>query len=115
VDLPTASFNAYYDGFCNSSLWPLHHYFPGAFRYDAAEFQAYLDVKSPLRTTAKKVDQKDDLIWIHDYQLIPLGRMLRDAGIANRIGFFLHIPYPNIAFLRLLPPYADLVRDLCRI
>ena len=114
VDLPTAGFEAYYDGFCNSSLWPLHHYFPGAFRYDAAEFQAYLDVNRYYAEVLSKLIEKDDLIWIHDYQLIPLGRMLRDAGIENRIGFFLHIPYPNIAVLRLLPPYADLVRDLCR-
>jgi trehalose 6-phosphate synthase len=114
VDLPTANFNAYYDGFCNSSLWPLHHYFPGAFRYDAAEFQAYLEVNRYYAQLLSKLIKKDDLIWIHDYQLIPLGRMLRDAGIENRIGFFLHIPYPNIAVLRLLPPYADLVRDLCR-
>jgi trehalose 6-phosphate synthase len=114
VDLPTSSFNAYYDGFCNSSLWPLHHYFPGAFRYDAAEFQAYLDVNRYFAQQLSKFIEKDDLIWIHDYQLIPLGRMLRDDGIENRIGFFLHIPYPNIAVLRLLPPYADLVRDLCR-
>ncbi len=114
VDLPAASFDAYYDGFCNSSLWPLHHYFPGAFRYDAAEYQAYLDVNLHYAQVLSKLIDKDDLIWIHDYQLIPLGRMLRDAGIENRIGFFLHIPYPSIAVLRLLPPYADLVRDMCR-
>jgi trehalose 6-phosphate synthase len=114
VDLPAASFDAYYDGFCNSSLWPLHHYFPGAFRYDAAEYQAYLDVNRYYAQVLSKLVNKDDLIWIHDYQLIPLGRMLRDAGIENRIGFFLHIPYPSIAVLRLLPPYADLVRDMCR-
>jgi trehalose 6-phosphate synthase len=114
VDLPAAGFDAYYDGFCNSSLWPLHHYFPGAFRYDAAEYQAYLDVNLYFAQVLGKLINKDDLIWIHDYQLIPLGRMLRDMGIENRIGFFLHIPYPGIAVLRLLPPYADLVRDLCR-
>jgi trehalose 6-phosphate synthase len=114
VDLPTASFDAYYDGFCNSSLWPVHHYFPGAFRYDASEFQAYLDVNRFYAQALSRLIKKGDLIWIHDYQLIPLGRMLREAGVENRIGFFLHIPYPNIAVLRLLPPYADLVRDLCR-
>ena len=114
VDLPAASFDAYYDGFCNSSLWPVHHYFPGAFRYDASEFQAYLDVNRFYAQALSKLIKKDDLIWVHDYQLIPLGRMLREAGALNRIGFFLHIPYPNIAVLRLLPPYADLVRDLCR-
>jgi trehalose-6-phosphate synthase len=114
VDLPTASFNAYYDGFCNSSLWPLHHYFPGAFRYDATEYDAYLAVNHHYASGLIEIVKNDDLVWIHDYQLIPLGRMLREAGIKARIGFFLHIPYPNIAVLRLLPPYEDLVRDMCQ-
>jgi len=113
VDLPAANFNAYYDGFCNSSLWPLHHYFPGAFRYDAAEYEAYLDVNEYFAQRLRELINDDDVIWIHDYQLMPLGRMLRHSGIRARIGFFLHIPYPNIAVLRLLPPYAELVRDLC--
>ena len=113
VDLPTANFNAYYDGFCNSSLWPLHHYFPGAFRYDEAEYEAYLAVNRHFAQILRGMIKDDDLIWIHDYQLMPLGRMLRDSGIRARIGFFLHIPYPNIAVLRLLPPYAELVEDLC--
>jgi trehalose 6-phosphate synthase len=113
VDLPTANFNAYYDGFCNSSLWPLHHYFPGAFRYDEAEYEAYLAVNRHFAQILRGVVKDGDLIWIHDYQLMPLGRMLRNLGIRARIGFFLHIPYPNIAVLRLLPPYAELVQDLC--
>jgi trehalose 6-phosphate synthase len=114
VDLPAATFNAYYDGFCNSSLWPLHHYFPGAFRYDAAEYDAYLAINHHYASGLMEIVKNDDLVWIHDYQLIPLGRMLRESGIKARIGFFLHIPYPNIAVLRLLPPYADLVRDMCQ-
>jgi trehalose 6-phosphate synthase len=58
--------------------------------------------------------REGDTVWIHDYQLIPLGGLLREAGVNVRIGFFLHIPYPNIAVLRLLPPYAELVRALCQ-
>src|SRR6185437_9898231 len=53
-------------------------------------------------------------IWVHDYHLMPLGGMLRQLGLTNRLGFFLHIPYPHIALLRALPVYAELVRDLCQ-
>lgn len=114
VDLPSAHFDAYYTGFCNGSLWPLHHYFPGTFRYDPAEFEAYLAVNRYFADALVKLIRDDDVIWVHDYQLIPLGRLLRQAGIKARIGYFLHIPYPNIAVLRLLPPYAELVRDMCQ-
>src|SRR5579863_1084412 len=112
IDLPTANFDAYYDGFCNGSLWPLHHYFPGAFRYDATEFDAYMTINRRFADALVKVVKEGDAVWIHDYQLIPLGALLRERGVKVRIGFFLHIPYPNIAVLRLLPTYAELVRDM---
>jgi trehalose 6-phosphate synthase len=114
VDLPSASFDGYYNGFCNGSLWPLHHYFPGTFRYDPQEFSAYMAVNRYFAEALVKLVQDGDMIWVHDYQLIPLGSLLRQAGIKARIGFFLHIPYPNIAVLRLLPTYAELVRDMCQ-
>jgi trehalose 6-phosphate synthase len=114
IDLPTASFDKYYNGFCNGSLWPLHHYFPGAFRYDAAEFDAYMAVNRDFANALVALIEDGDVIWVHDYQLIPLGSLLRQAGVKARIGFFLHIPYPNIAVLRLLPTYAELVRDMCQ-
>jgi len=113
VDLPSERFDAYYNGFCNSSLWPVHHYFTSTFRYDAAEYEAYLAVNRFYADSLCNVARRDDIIWIHDYQLMPLGRMLREAGLDNPIGFFLHIPFPNIAVFRLLPPYEQLVRDLC--
>ena len=113
VDLPADIFDAYYNGFCNSSLWPIHHYFTSTFRYDAAEYDAYLAVNRFYAEALRKVIRSDDLVWIHDYQLMPLGRMLRESGLENPIGFFLHIPFPNIAVFRLLPPYEQLVKDLC--
>ena len=114
VELPTAAFDLYYDGFCNSTLWPLHHYFVGAFRYDVREFEAYLDINSAFAKALKPLIEPDDTIWVHDYQLMPLAAQLRAQGVQERLGFFLHIPYPNIALLRVLPVYAELVRDLCQ-
>ncbi len=113
VDISSADFDAYYNGFCNSSLWPLHHYFTTTFRYGGAEYEAYRKVNRFFCEALGKLIRSDDTIWIHDYQLIPLGRMLREAGFQNPIGFFLHIPFPNVAVYRLLPPYAELTRDLC--
>jgi trehalose 6-phosphate synthase len=114
IDLPSVHFNGYYNGFCNSTLWPLHHYFPGAFRYDESEFEAYVAINRHFAEALLKIIQEGDVIWIHDYHLIPLGGLLRQAKVSSPIGFFLHIPYPNIAVLRLLPTYAELVRDLCQ-
>ncbi len=114
LDLPRAQFELFYNGFCNASLWPLHHYFPGAFRYDAREFEAYMAVNRVYAAALARLIQDGDTIWVHDYHLIPLGSLLRQLGVKAPIGFFLHIPYPNIALLRVLPVYAELVRDLCQ-
>jgi len=114
IELPTREFELYYNGFCNSTLWPLHHYFPGAFRYDAGEFDAYLAINRRFASALVKFIEPGDTIWIHDYQLMPLAAILRAQGVQARMGFFLHIPYPNIALLRVLPVYAELVRDLCQ-
>jgi trehalose 6-phosphate synthase len=55
--------------------------------------------------------EPDDVIWVHDYHLIPLAQKLHDAGVRHPLGFFLHIPFPNIEVLRVLPVYAELLRD----
>jgi trehalose 6-phosphate synthase len=114
IELPTKQFELYYNGFCNSTLWPLHHYFLGAFRYDAGEFDAYMDINRVFAAALVRLIEPDDTVWIHDYQLMPLAGLLRAQGVRARLGFFLHIPYPNIALLRVLPVYAELVRDLCQ-
>jgi trehalose 6-phosphate synthase len=114
IDLPREQFVLYYNGFCNSTLWPLHHYFPGTFRYDATEFEAYVSINRRFAAALMRLLEPDDTVWIHDYQLMPLGGLLRAQGVKVRLGFFLHIPYPSIALLRVLPVYAELVRDLCQ-
>jgi trehalose 6-phosphate synthase len=114
IELPREQFELYYNGFCNSTLWPLHHYFQGSFRYDAREFDAYMAINRLFAAAVQRQIAPDDLLWIHDYQLMPLAALLRAQGVQARMGFFLHIPYPNIALLRVLPVYAELVRDLCQ-
>ncbi len=114
IQMPREQFELYYNGFCNSTLWPLHHYFQGSFRYDAREFDAYMAINRVFAEAVQSQAAPGDAIWIHDYQLMPLAALLRAQGVQSRLGFFLHIPYPNIALLRVLPVYAELVRDLCQ-
>jgi trehalose 6-phosphate synthase len=73
-----------------------------------------MDINRAFASALMKQIAPGDLVWVHDYQLMPLGGLLRAQGVQARIGFFLHIPYPNIALLRVLPVFAELVRDLCQ-
>jgi trehalose 6-phosphate synthase len=112
IDLKKQEFDLYYNGYANEVLWPLFHYFQRSMRYAAEQRDAYESVN---RTFAQKLApllESDDVIWVHDYHLIPLGRRLRELGVRRPLGFFLHIPFPNIEMLRVLPGYAELLRDL---
>lgn len=114
VELPRAEFDAYYSGFCNGSLWPLCHYFPGRFRYDANEYAAYQAINRRIASVVARLGSISSPIWVHDYQMISVARYLRADGMNGPLGFFLHIPFPHIEVLRVLPVYAELVRDLCQ-
>jgi trehalose 6-phosphate synthase len=112
IDLKKDEFDLYYNGYANEVLWPLFHYFQRGMRYAPEQRDAYESVN---RTFAQKLApllEPDDVIWVHDYHLIPLGRRLRELGVRRPLGFFLHIPFPNIEMLRALPPYGELLRDL---
>jgi trehalose 6-phosphate synthase len=93
-------------------LWPLFHYFSKGMRYSNDQREAYESVNRTFAQRLQPLLQPRDLIWVHDYHLIPLGRRLRELGVQRPIGFFLHIPFPNIEMLRVLPCYAELLRDL---
>ena len=114
IDLKPQEFDGYYNGYCNSTLWPIFHYFPDRFTHEEAQFHAYHSVNAQFASQLAKLLRPDDAVWVHDYQLIPLGRYLRQQGFRGPIGFFLHIPFPHRQVLRVLPRYTDLVRDLCQ-
>ena len=93
----------YYLGFANSVLWPLCHR-----RVDLVELQPeyerdYLSVNRRLAAMILRILKPDDMLWIHDYHFLPLAQELRRLGVSNRIGFFLHIPFPSHADLSVLP------------
>jgi len=112
IPLPQALYQGYYGGFSNGTLWPLFHYFLAGFRYEDHEYAAYQGANGLYARMLAPLLRPADVIWVHDYHLIPLGEKLRSQGARQRIGFFLHIPFPHFEVLRALPTYAELVRAL---
>jgi trehalose 6-phosphate synthase len=112
LSVPAALFERYYNGFANGTLWPLFHYFLDRFQYSEAEYEAYLAVNELFASQLTPLLRNDDLIWVHDYQLLPLGSQLRHHGVRNPIGFFLHIPFPHFEVLRALPVYRSLLKTM---
>jgi trehalose 6-phosphate synthase/phosphatase len=93
----------YYNGFSNSTLWPLFHYFPSLTEFKKEYFDAYTTINQIFADKIIELYQPGDVIWVHDYQLMLLPQMLRDRLPDATIGFFLHIPFPSYEIIRLLP------------
>jgi trehalose 6-phosphate synthase/phosphatase len=103
VFLPEESMDRFYHGFCNKTIWPLFHYFPTLAHNEEAYWREYKDVNELYGEALLKVLRPDDLVWVHDYQLMLLPRMVRGRFPDMPIGFFLHIPFPSYELFRLLP------------
>ena len=113
IDLGAEDYDRFYVGFANSSLWPLLHFRLGLMRYRREDFEGYLVVNAAFAEALLPMLCPDDMIWVHDYHLIPLAAALRARGFGGRIGFFLHIPFVPASVLEALPPARDLLRALC--
>ena len=113
LDLSKEDHQEYYNGFANRVLWPILHY-----RVDLAEFSrrdlsGYLRVNDHFARELHDVLGPEDLVWVHDYHLMPLAKALRERRHKNRIGFFLHIPCPPPEMLTALPHHERLIPSLC--
>lgn len=113
IDLTRSDHDGYYSGLSNSALWPLFHYRLDLMNFTRRDFAAYLRVNGLLADALTPLLQPDDLVWVHDYHLIPMAKELRRAGAAHRIGFFLHTPFPSPGVLETLPEYVELLESLC--
>ena len=112
IDLESQDIDEYYNGFANRTLWPLFHY-----RLDLTEIArdfagGYARVNARFAETVSPLIEPEDLIWVHDYHLMPLGKGLRDRGFENRLGFFLHTPWPPASLMVSLPNHRDLVASM---
>ncbi|MCD6385005.1 bifunctional alpha,alpha-trehalose-phosphate synthase (UDP-forming)/trehalose-phosphatase [Candidatus Sumerlaeota bacterium] len=102
----------YYHGFSNRTIWPLFHYFTDYVVYDNELWESYVKINNEFCDTVVKIADEDDVIWVHDYHLMLLPRLLRERLPDIPIGFFLHIPFPSFEIFRLLPWRKELLKGL---
>jgi trehalose 6-phosphate synthase len=112
IDLEPQDIDEYYNGYANRTLWPLFHYRIDLAEYDRSFAGGYERVNERFAETVAPLIEPDDLVWIHDYHLIPLAAQLRERGLPNRMGFFLHIPFPPSRLLVSLPFHEGLVLSM---
>ncbi|ANU08224.1 alpha,alpha-trehalose-phosphate synthase (UDP-forming) [Paraurantiacibacter namhicola] len=112
MDLAKQDVDEYYNGYANSTLWPLFHYRIDLTEYDREFGKGYERTNERFAESVQPLIEPDDMVWVHDYHLIPLGERLRARGIRNKIGFFLHIPWPPTRLFVSLPFHERLVRTM---
>jgi trehalose 6-phosphate synthase/phosphatase len=103
IFLPEESMDRFYLGFCNKTLWPLFHYFPTLASYEEDHWQEYRHVNQVFGEAVVNALRPDDVLWIHDYHLMLLPKLVRERFPEMPIGFFLHIPFPSWEIFRMLP------------
>jgi trehalose 6-phosphate synthase len=102
----------YYRGFANEILWPLFHDLPGRCNFQPAYWGPFAQVNARFAATIERAWQAGDLVWVHDYHLMLVGRFLREGGFPGRTAFFLHIPFPPPDIFRKLPWRKPLLEAL---
>ncbi len=112
VPLSAGEVRRFYLGFANGTVWPLLHSFPTRMELDREDWVAYEHVNERFAHAADETAERDDLFWIHDYQLMRVAPHLRIARPGARIAFFLHVPFPPYDLFRVLPWDRDLLRGL---
>lgn len=112
IDLSAREIDEYYNGYANSTLWPLFHYRLDLTEYERETGKGYERVNERFADSVRPLIEEDDLVWVHDYHLLPLGERLRARGLKNRIGFFLHIPWPPTRLFVSLPFHERLVQTM---
>jgi trehalose 6-phosphate synthase len=113
VGLTRRDYDQYYRGFSNATLWPAFHYRNDLSRFDREEYAGYARVNAGMAKQLKALIEPDDIIWVHDYHLLPFAQECRAVGITNPIGFFLHIPFPVPEIMRTVPPHEELIKAMC--
>lgn len=103
VFISEKSMDKFYLGFCNRTIWPLFHYFTSNVSYEEDYWLSYKQVNEAFCEAIMQILRPDDIVWIHDYHLMLLPKLIRDRVPGVPIGFFLHIPFPSFEVFRLIP------------
>ncbi len=112
-DLAKSDHQEFYNGFANGVLWPILHYRLDLVEFTRRDLGGYMRVNEFFARNLEKILQPDDVVWVHDYHFIPLAKALRERGHKNKIGFFLHIPFPPPEIVTALPNHDRIIPSLC--
>lgn len=112
VFLTRQEIKLFYDGYANSTIWPLFHYFQSYVQFDQGFWAAYKSANERFAAVIARLAQQDGTVWIHDYHLMLLPQLIRKRLPHAAIGFFLHIPFPTFEVFRLLPDRRDILEGL---
>jgi len=112
LDLTPQEHQGYYNRFSNGVLWPLLHTLPELMMYNRRDAQVYGEVNARFAESLVPLLRPNDLIWIHDYHLLPLPALLRARGVHNPIGFFLHIPFAAPDVLASAPDLPGMIKGM---
>ena len=112
MDLSQHDYDGYYNGFSNNCLWPLLHFRIDLIKFERGQLETYWRVNRRFAQSLAKLLRPDDLVWVHDFHLLPLAEELRRQRMRQRVGFFLHTPFPPTEILSTLPVHESLTRAL---
>ena len=112
LPITAKEYNGYYLGYANSVLWPVFHNRVDLAQFEAGFYSEYQSVNRRFAAALRRLLRPDDLIWVHDYHFVPLAKALRALGVNNRIGFFLHIPFPPFQAFLAVPEHLELALSL---
>ena len=112
VFLSDRQYENYYEGYSNSTLWPLCHYFFAYTLYKKNFWESYREVNAVFCEEISRIVEPNDWVWVQDYQLMLLPGMLREKFPNLHIGYFHHIPFPSHELFRILPERVEILNGL---
>jgi trehalose 6-phosphate synthase len=112
LDLPAAHYGGYYEGFANSALWPALHSRTDLIRASQQDYLSYREVNAFMARALLRFRKPDSVFWVQDYHFLALGAELRDLGVTQPLGFFLHTPWPARAVIGGVPHHRELIEAM---
>ena len=112
LDLPAAHYGGYYEGFANSALWPALHSRSDLIRASQEDYLSYREVNAFMARALLRFQKPDSVFWIQDYHFFALGAELRDLGVTQPLGFFLHTPWPAHGVIEGVPHHRELIEAM---
>src|ERR1700712_4295970 len=112
LDLPAAHYGGYYEGYANSALWPALHSRADLIRASEEDYSSYREVNAFMARALLRFQKPDSMFWIQDYHFLALAAELRDLGITQPIGLFMHTPWPARAVIAGVPHHRALIEAM---